>query len=112
MRAGQIDLMDTIPTQDAISMKKTNPDINQIPVPLSGNGLWTYPRDDLEPFTNLNVRIALQEAINLQQIASQYFGGGCDPSPLPLTSNFQTGWGFPYSTWPASLQAQNAHKAY
>ncbi len=108
MRAGKIDLMDTIPTQDAVSMKKTNPDINQIPVPL-GNGLCIDPRDDLAPFNNVNVRIALQEAINLSQIASQYFGGGCDPSPLPLTSNFQKGWGFPYSTWPASLQAQYAY---
>jgi peptide/nickel transport system substrate-binding protein len=108
MRAGKIDIMDTIPTNDAVNMKKTNPTMNEIAVPL-GNGLCIDPRDDLAPFTNLNVRIALQEAINLPQIASQYFGGGCDPSPLPLTSNFMPGWGYPYSTWTAAQQAQYAY---
>ena len=108
MRAGKIDLMDTIPTADAVNMKKTNPTMNEIAVPL-GNGLCIDPRDDLAPFTNLQVREALQAAINLPQIASQYFGGGCDPSPLPLTSNFMPGWGYPYSTWTAAQQAQYAY---
>ena len=108
MRAGKIDLMDTIPASDAANMKKTNPTMNELAVPL-GNGLCIDPRDDLAPFNNLNVRIALQEAINLPQIASQYFGGGCDPSPLPLTSSFMPGWGYPYSTWPSTLQAQYAY---
>jgi len=108
MRAGKIDLMDTIPTADAVNMKKTNPTMNELAVPL-GNGLCIDPRDDLTPLNNLNVRIALQEAINLPQIASQYFGGGCDPSPLPLTSSFMPGWGYFYSTWPAALQAQYAY---
>ena len=108
MRAGKIDLMDTISPQDAVNMNKTNPDINQIEVPL-GNGLCVDPRDDLAPFNNVNVREALQMAINLPQIASQYFGGNSDPSPLPLTSNLMPGWGFPYSTWPADLQAQYAY---
>ena len=108
MRADKIDLMDTIPTADAVNMKKTNPTMNELAVPL-GNGLCIDPRDDLAPFNNLNVRIALQEAINLPQIASQYFGGGCDPSPLPLTSSFMPGWGYPYKSWTAAQQAQYAY---
>jgi len=108
MRAGKIDLMDTVSNTDAVNMKKTNPNMLEVGVPL-GNGLSIDPRDDLAPFNNLQVREALQEAINLPQIASQYFGGGTDPSPEPLTSNFMPGWGFPYSTWPASLQAQYAY---
>ena len=108
MRAGKIDLMDSISPTDAVNMKKTNPDINQIEVPL-GNGISINPRNDLAPYNNINVREALQMALNLPEIASQYFGGGTDPSPLPLTSNLMPGWGFPYSTWPASLQAQYAY---
>ena len=108
MRSGKIDLMDSISPTDAVNMKKTNPNINEIAIPL-GNGLTINPRNDLAPYNNLQVREALQMAINLPQIASQYFGGGCDPSPLPLTSNFTSGWGFPYSTWPADLQAQYAY---
>jgi ABC-type oligopeptide transport system substrate-binding subunit len=35
----------------------------------------------MAPYNDIRVREALQMAINLPQIASQYFGGGCDPSP-------------------------------
>jgi len=107
MRAGKIDLMDSISVADATSMKKTNPEIDQIGVQQVG-GLSINPRNDLAPYNNINVREALQLAINLPQIA-QYFGGGTDPSPLALTANSMPGWGFPYSTWPASLQAQYAY---
>ena len=107
MRAGKIDLMDSVPAADATNMHKTNPKINQIGIPLQG--LSIDPRDDLAPYNNINVREALQMAINLPELAQQYFGGGTDPSALPLTSNFMPGWGFPYSTWPADLQAQYAY---
>jgi peptide/nickel transport system substrate-binding protein len=108
MRTGKIDLMDSISPADAINMKKTNPSINEIECP-NGNGLSLNPRNDLAPYNDIRVREALQMAINLPQIASQYFGGGCDPSPEALTSNFMAGWGFPYSSWPADLQAQYAY---
>ena len=108
MRTGKIDLMDSISPADAVNMKKTNPSINEIECP-NGNGLSLNPRNDRAPYNDIRVREALQMAINLPQIASQYFGGGCDPSPEALTSNFMTGWGFPYSSWPADLQAQYAY---
>jgi len=77
MRTGKIDLMDSISPADAINMKKTNPSINQIECP-NGNGLSLNPRNDLAPYNDIRVREALQMAINLPQIASQYFGGGTD----------------------------------
>ncbi len=63
-------------------------------------------RNDLSPYNNLNVRIALQEAINLPLIDSTYYQGSLSPLPSSLTSIEQNGGGFPYSSWPASLQAQ------
>ena len=108
MRAGKIDLMDSISVTDAISMKKTNPEIDQIGVQQVG-GLSINPRNDLAPYNNINVREALQMAINLPEIATDYFGGGTDPSPQALTANSMPGWGFPYNTWPADLQAQYAY---
>jgi peptide/nickel transport system substrate-binding protein len=108
MHTGKIDLMDSISPADAINMKKTNPSMNEIECP-NGNGLSLNPRNDLAPYNDIRVREALQMAINLPQIASQYFGGGCDPSPEALTSNFMAAWGFPYSSWPADLQAQYAY---
>jgi ABC-type transport system substrate-binding protein len=71
--------------------------------------LTVDPRDDKAPFNNLNVRIALQQAINLPQIASSYYDGTCSPDPQTETSYDLTGWGFPYDTWPATLQAQYAY---
>jgi peptide/nickel transport system substrate-binding protein len=108
VRAGKIDLMDLVTPADATNMKQTNPEINEISCPLSSGGLTIDPRDDLSPYNNISVRKALQMAINLPEIAQDYFGGGCDPSPLPLDSNYMVGWGFPYSMWPSSLQAEYA----
>jgi len=108
MRVGKIDIADAQPLTLAQGMKKSNPEIVQIPVP-SANGLSLDPRNDLSPFTDINVRIALQEAINLPEIAQTYFGGTCSPDPLSLTSAYLTGWGYPYSQWPASLKATYAY---
>ena len=57
MRAGKIDLMDSVSDADAVNMKKTNPNMLEIGVPL-GNGLCIDPRDDLAPFNNVQVREA------------------------------------------------------
>jgi peptide/nickel transport system substrate-binding protein len=108
MRTGKIDIMDGVSLQDAQSMGKTNPQILQIGTP-QGNAVTIDPRNDKTPFNILQVREALQMAINLPQIASTYYDGTCSPDPSTLTSNYMTGWGYPYSQWPASLQAQYAY---
>ena len=46
-------------------------------------------------------------AINLPGIASTYYSGSCSSDPVTFTE--VTGYGFPYSQWPASLQAQYAY---
>jgi ABC-type transport system substrate-binding protein len=48
-------------------------------------------------------------SINLPQIAQTYYSGQSESTPEPLTSTFMPGWGFPYSQWPADLQAQYAY---
>jgi len=108
MRAGKIDLMDTIPYSDSQSIKQTNPEIVQIGVPLS-TSLTIDPRNDVKPFNDIRVREAMQMAIDLPTIAKTYYGGSCSPAPSTLTSNYMTGWGWPYPDWPASLQAQYAY---
>jgi ABC-type transport system substrate-binding protein len=108
VRTGKIDLMDTISLTDSQAVKKTNPEILQIPVPL-GNGLTLDPRNDKAPFNDVRVRQALQMSLNLAEIAQNYYAGSADPSPLPLTSNYLKGWGFPYSQWPQSLKDEYAY---
>ena len=103
MRTGKIDIMDQMSLNQALSMKKTNPEIMQIAVPI-GNGITIDPRNDKAPYSDIRVRKALQLAIDLSTIAKTYYAGTADPSPLPLTSNFMKGWGWPYSQWPQDLK--------
>ena len=104
MRAGKITAIDGISAQNAIGMQQTNPSILQIPIPL-GNCDTIDPRNDKAPYNNINVREALQMAINLPQIAQTYYNGMSESWPQTLTSSFMPGWGYPYSQWPASLKA-------
>jgi peptide/nickel transport system substrate-binding protein len=105
MRAGKIDIMGGLSLIQAQAMQQTNSNITQITSP-PNTALTVDPRNDLAPYNNINVRIALQEALNLPLIASSYYAGTASPLPSSLTSIAQNGGGFPYSKWPAALQAQ------
>ena len=108
LRTGKIDIMDLMPLQVAQSMQKTNPEILQIAVPMS-TCLTIDPRNDVKPFNDIRVRQAMQMAIDLPTIASTYYGGSAPPYPSSLTSNYMTGYGFPYSQWPQSLKDEYAY---
>ena len=107
IRTGKIDLQDKVGLQDARQMGNTNPAIVQIPIPNS-NTFTVNPRDDIAPFKDINVREALQMAVNLPELAETYYGGLASPNPSTLTSNYLTGWGFPYSQWSQDLKDQYA----
>jgi len=107
VRTGKIDICPSGTVQNAQAMAQTNPEIKQIPIP--GTAAVTIdPRDDMAPYNNVNVRTALQEAINLPLIASTYYSGTTDPWPSTLASNYM-GWGYPYNQWPTTLQAEYAY---
>jgi peptide/nickel transport system substrate-binding protein len=102
LRAGKIDIMDGISNTDAASINSTNPQILQSYY-TNYAGITLDPRDVVTPFNNLQVREAMQKAIDLPTIAKTYYDGTVDPNPLTLTSGLLSGWGFPYSQWPQSL---------
>jgi peptide/nickel transport system substrate-binding protein len=108
MRVGKLDAIGSAAFTDAQNMAKTNPNILQVNAP-NLNSPTIDPRNDLAPYNDVRVREALQMAIDLPTIAKTYYGGTASPYPSTMTSNFLTGWGFPYSQWPASLQAQYAY---
>ena len=109
LRTGKIEAMGNIAVSDAQSLDKTNPNLVKIGVPSSYSNSID-PKGGVAPFTDIRVREAMQESINLPEIAKDYYLGTCSPAPSTMTSNnMGMGWGYPYSTWPASLQAQYAY---
>ena len=104
-RVGKIDVLDSMQFQQSQNMSKSNPDVLQVPYPLT-SGLGINIRNDKAPYTDVRVREALQMAIDMPTVASTYYGGDADPSPLPLTSNYMIGWGLPYNQWPQSYKDQ------
>jgi peptide/nickel transport system substrate-binding protein len=108
LRTGKIDFIDAISLQNAQQIQKTNPEILQLTYP-AANCLSMDPRNDTKPFTDIRVRKALQMALDLPTIASNYYGGYVDAFPSPITSRYEIGWAFQYSEWPQDLKDEYAY---
>ena len=106
MRVDKVDAIGSMPVSDALNMIKTNPQIVAKQKP-QGTEYTLDPRNDVAPFNNLNVRIAMQHAINIPLIASTYYQNYATPWPAALTENQMGagGWGDPYTQWPPDVQA-------
>ena len=108
MRAGKIDIMNQISLKSAQALKKTNPEIIQIPN-TNGPTITLQPRYDCAPFNDIRIRKALQMAVDLPTIARSYYGGAVEPYPDTLTNRNMKGWGFPYNDWPQDLKDEYAY---
>jgi peptide/nickel transport system substrate-binding protein len=108
IRTGKIDVIDNQTLQNAQSMKKTNPDIMQMLIN-GQQGTTVDPRVDVAPYNDIRVREAMQLAIDLNSIATNYYGGTAQPTPLSLTSYYEKGLGYPYDQWPQDLKDQYAY---
>jgi peptide/nickel transport system substrate-binding protein len=108
MRNGKLDVMFVLSPVPAHAMKKTNPEILQIPA-----GIAPPPslemRLEAAPFSDIRVRRAMQMAIDLPAIAKSYYGGLVEPYPATITSRTMKGWGFPYEEWPQDLKDEYAY---
>ncbi len=110
MRVGKIDQMNSQATFTPTviqGLQATNPEINVIKIPSAA--LDILPKSSIAPFNNLNVRIAMQQALNLPLIASSYYQGTASANPQTLVSMYIAGWGWPYAQWPAATQAEYAY---
>ena len=97
-RTGKISIMDGVSLQAAKDMQKTNPQTVLVTVPKS-SALTIDMNNSKAPFTNLEVRKALQMAVNLPEITETIYDNTCPSDPSALTSQYMTGWGYPYSEW-------------
>ena len=66
---------------------------------------------DAKPFTDLNVRKAMQMAIDMHLIAKSHYGGIVDGNPSGMLNPIfnSGGWGFAYKDWPQSLKDEYSY---
>jgi peptide/nickel transport system substrate-binding protein len=102
LRTGKIDMMSSVNWQQAGSINKSNPELAQIKV--SASGLQLQLRVDHSPFTDINVRKALQMSLDLPSIAKNYFNGIVDGKPVGLVSPEYAGYAIPFDKWPQSVK--------
>ena len=108
LRTGKIDILDNLAYSESQSLQKTNPELllvtNYLP-----DANTVDPKNDVVPFKDIRVRKAMQMAINLPEIATNYYQGQSDPWPSTLTSNYMVGFGLPYNEWPQDLKDEYAY---
>ena len=100
VRSGQIDYVQpetAIGWQQVQAMSKTNPEIKQISIFSYGTAIDM--RCDKTPFSDINVRKAMNMAIDRKSIASGYYGGTVDGTPCGMFSPTLTGYCYPYADW-------------
>ncbi|MFC1933315.1 ABC transporter substrate-binding protein [Chloroflexota bacterium] len=102
LRSGKIDEMDTIGWEQAESLMKTNPELMVERSP-GVEGLTLYTRVTVKPYSDINVRKALQMALDLETIAESYYGG--IPDGKPCTVMTPVGYSTPYDEWPEEVKA-------
>lgn len=102
LRSGQIDYLSDISWQQAESLNRTSPDLQQIQVLAMGPSIIL--RVDHDPFNDINVRKAMNMAIDRPQIAEYYYGGTTDWHPAGLVAPSYEGWCYPYDEWTQELK--------
>ena len=92
------------------NLERTNPEL--VVVKLKGDQTTTPGmRLNRPPFDDINVRIAMQKAINAQEINFIYYNGLADATPWGYVTSFAKGMNYPYSEWPEELRWQYAYDA-
>ena len=109
VRTGKLDYIEGKTIQDAQAIQNTNPEILQTIGARLDSIPTVDPRNDVKPFNDIRVRKAMQMALDLPTIAKSFYQGAVDPWPSTLTSNYMTGYGFPYNQWPQDLKDEYAY---
>jgi ABC-type transport system substrate-binding protein len=104
LRTGKIDFDSKMTIQNAQSVMSTVSALEMLVLPDNAQGLPMRITSD--PLDDLNVRKALQMAIDYEGFANTYYSGLTDTVPAGMLNAAYQGFALPFSEWPASLQAE------
>ena len=94
-----------LPLDQIKGIQRTNPEL--IARKLTGtSGSTPSFRADIGPFSDVNVRTAMQKAINLRELNLVYYGGDADETPWGYVTSFAQGMFTPYADWPDEVKWQ------
>ena len=102
LRTGKISMMTGVNWEQAEAFEQTNPDLKQVPI--LGTGYSVAMRVDKEPFTDINVRKALNMAIDHKTIAATYYGGRVEGKPVSYYNPNMGPYYTPFEEWPKEIQ--------
>ena len=105
LRTGKNGFENFLPPALVKGIQRTNPEL--VFMPVSGtafNGIQFIT--DVPPFDDKNVRIAMQKAINYQEIVNVFYEGDADPNPWGFAGDVVAGAYAPYAEWPEEVKWQ------
>ena len=112
LRTGKTALMGgkNLNPDQLLNLGRTNPEL--VRVELKGDQTTTPGmRLNRPPFNDINVRIAMQKSINVQEINFAYYNGLADATPWGYITSFAKGMYSPYAEWPEEVKWQYAYDA-
>jgi peptide/nickel transport system substrate-binding protein len=107
LRTGQIDILTDVSWQQAETMAESNPELLQSAIPSDGPGI--YMNLNNEPYTDINVRKALQLAIDIPTLVDTYYGGTVDSTPCGVINPLYKDYAFTYDEWPQELKDEYSY---
>ena len=109
LRTGKIDFLGGMASRPLTSvdktdsLKRTNPELQQYTYRFRSNNSFVMNTDE-PALDDVQVRKALQMAINLETIGTLYYKGQADPTPCGMIG--AKGWHIPFDEWPEDLKQE------
>ena len=110
LRTGKIDMMgnagdaNIASIDNLLTIQRTNPEIDVWPVFGMGTAQFVFNLA-LPPISDLNVRKALNKAVDRETVSATFHKGWGDPEPIGLMLPVE-GWSWPYDEWPEEVKQE------
>ncbi len=109
LRTGKLDMMSNVgdayitSIDDVVSLQQTNPEMEFWPIFSRPSGTF-YFNQSLPLMQDVNVRKALQMAVDRETINATYNKGLGNPAPYGLVGQFTPEYSWPYEDWPDEVK--------